>query len=49
VAVLALTLGAPGTFLSDLPGDEWALVTIRAVSIGAIFSVIGAATADSVF
>ena len=49
VAVLALTLGAPATFLGDLPGSERALVTLRAVSVGAIFSVVGAATADSVF
>lgn len=49
VAVLAVTLGAPATFLSDLPGSERTIVTLRAVSVGAIFSVVGAATADSVF
>lgn len=49
VAVLAVTLGAPATFLEDLPESQRALVTLRAVSVGAIFSVVGAATADSVF
>jgi uncharacterized membrane protein len=49
VAVLAVVLGAPGTFLSDIPGNERAVVSLRAVSVGAIFSVVGAATADSVF
>ncbi|QPV61734.1 DUF2391 family protein [Halosimplex litoreum] len=51
VAVLALTLTAPTTFLTD-PGittAERTAVTARAVSVGAIFSVVGAATADSVF
>ncbi|WP_254832641.1 DUF2391 family protein [Haloglomus salinum] len=51
VLVLALAFGAPETFLSGLgiPVAEWPLVTAYAVSIGAIFSVVGAATADSVF
>ncbi len=49
VAVLALSLGAPGTFAPDGDGVERLLVTLRAVSVGAIFSVIGAATADSLF
>jgi len=48
VAVLAVVLGAPATFLSDIPGSERAIVSLRAVSVGAIFSVVGAATADSV-
>ncbi|WP_436929706.1 DUF2391 domain-containing protein [Halosimplex halobium] len=48
VAVLALTLTAPSTFL-DGSTAERAAVTARAVSVGAIFSVVGAATADSVF
>jgi uncharacterized membrane protein len=60
VVVLALAFDAPWTFLSDLAvGDErvfgksvatpllW--VTLKATSIGAVFSVVGAATADSVF
>jgi len=49
VAVLAVTLTAPSTFLSDLATAERVQVTVRAVSVGAIFSVVGAATADSVF
>jgi uncharacterized membrane protein len=48
VAVLALTLTAPSTFV-DGSTAERAGVTARAVSVGAIFSVVGAATADSVF
>ncbi|WP_459194575.1 DUF2391 family protein [Halosimplex sp. J119] len=51
VAILALTLTAPSTFLTDpgLTTAERAGITARAVSVGAIFSVVGAATADSVF
>jgi uncharacterized membrane protein len=53
VVMLALAFDAPGTFLVD-PGRvsgvvEAALVTLRATSVGAVFSVIGAATADSLF
>jgi uncharacterized membrane protein len=49
VAVLAFTLTAPSTFLPELTGAERLAVTARAVGVGAIFSVVGAATADSVF
>jgi len=49
VAVLAVTLTAPSTFLPDLATAERIQVTVRAISVGAIFSVVGAATADSVF
>lgn len=49
VAVLALLFTAPATFLEDLPQAERLGVTVRAVCVGAIFSVVGAATADSVF
>ncbi|MFD1586594.1 DUF2391 domain-containing protein [Halorientalis brevis] len=49
VAILALAFTAPGTFLSDLGGVDRLEVTVRAVSVGAIFSVVGAATADTVF
>jgi uncharacterized membrane protein len=49
VLVLALSFGAPGTFLADRPLVDQVLVTARAVSVGAVFSVVGAATADSVF
>jgi uncharacterized membrane protein len=49
VALLALTLTAPSSFLGDVPAGERVAVTVRAVGVGAIFSVVGAATADSVF
>jgi uncharacterized membrane protein len=51
VLLLALVFDAPATFFADFgvrPQDE-RLVTAKAVSVGAIFSVVGAATADSVF
>jgi uncharacterized membrane protein len=43
VSILALVLGAPSTF------EASGLTTAKAVSVGAVFSVVGAATADSVF
>lgn len=43
VALLAFVFDAPDTFDAD-----WA-VGVRAICIGAVFSVVGAATADSVF
>ena len=43
VAILAFAFAAPSTF-----GASTA-TTLKAISVGAIFSVIGAATADSVF
>ncbi|SDF31550.1 DUF2391 family protein [Halorientalis regularis] len=55
VAVLAVALTAPTTFLVEggilsAPTQfSVVLTTIRAVAVGAIFSVVGAATADSVF
>ncbi|MCY4729759.1 DUF2391 family protein [Natronomonas gomsonensis] len=49
VAILAVAFGAPGTFLDDLVGVEMVVVTLRAIAVGAVFSVVGAATADSVF
>ncbi|MFB6120909.1 MAG: DUF2391 family protein [Halobacteriaceae archaeon] len=48
VLVLALALTAPRTFVDGEP-IRTAAVTSKAVSVGAIFSVVGAATADSVF
>ncbi|WP_280587619.1 DUF2391 domain-containing protein [Halorubrum sp. Boch-26] len=51
VAVLAVLFDAPDTFLIEqgVTGiDLWA-TTAKAVSVGAVFSVVGAATADSVF
>jgi uncharacterized membrane protein len=61
VFILALAFDAPGTFLSDVSGtvlfDALGLeldlavlrITLKATSVGAVFSVIGAATADSLF
>jgi uncharacterized membrane protein len=53
VALLAFVFGAPETFLGptvlDLPFAARPVTTLRAVAIGAVFSVVGAATADSVF
>jgi len=60
VLVLALAFGAPGTFLADTGGRTVGIggvhvalraveVTVKAVSVGAVFSVVGAATADSLF
>jgi uncharacterized membrane protein len=61
VFLLAVSFNAPGTFLSDLSGEgglsalgvafEWDVisVTLKAVTIGSVFSVIGAATADTLF
>jgi uncharacterized membrane protein len=49
VLVLALAFDAPATFLADEPFARQVQVTGQAISIGAVFSVVGAATADSVF
>ena len=51
VAVLAVVFDAPDTFLIDkgVRGVELWVTTFRAISVGAVFSVVGAATADSVF
>lgn len=49
VAILAILFGAPGTFLHEETGIERLEVTLRAIAVGAVFSVVGAATADSVF
>ena len=60
VVVLALSFDAPWTFLADLAvgGDvvlgkpvtrDLVVVTMKATTIGSVFSVVGAATADSVF
>jgi Predicted membrane protein len=55
VAVLATVFTAPQTFLVEaeiLPNPTRravAFTTLKAVAVGAIFSVVGAATADSVF
>ncbi|MEF8813852.1 MAG: DUF2391 family protein [Halovenus sp.] len=50
VTVLALLFAAPETFLGSVETrSEVALITFKAVSVGSVFSVVGAATADSVF
>ncbi|WP_416838190.1 DUF2391 family protein [Haloferax sp. DFSO52] len=60
VFILALAFDAPATFLADVSGDvvdgfgiqvDLAVlaITLKATSVGAVFSVIGAATADSLF
>ena len=50
VAILALLFDAPETFLSTTKsGVETIQTTAKAISISSIFSVVGAATADSVF
>jgi uncharacterized membrane protein len=46
VVVLALLFDAPDTFLD---GPDVLATTCKAISVGSIFSVVGAATADSVF
>ncbi|MFO8114089.1 MAG: DUF2391 domain-containing protein [Halorubrum sp.] len=51
VALLAVLFDAPDTFLIEegVTGIELWGTTAKAVSVGAVFSVVGAATADSVF
>ena len=49
VTALSLILTAPETLLADLPAGARPAVTVRAICVGAIFSVVGAATADSLF
>ena len=51
VVVLMVVFDAPWAFLSDLDvlRGEWFVVTLHAIAIDAVFSVVGAATADSVF
>lgn len=55
VAILAVALTAPQTFLveaeilADPTPTAVFLTTLKAVAVGAIFSVVGAVTTDSVF
>jgi uncharacterized membrane protein len=50
VTLLALLFAAPETFLGATETRaEHTLVTFKAISVGSVFSVVGAATADSVF
>ncbi|WP_418283195.1 DUF2391 domain-containing protein [Halorubrum sp. DTA98] len=50
VLLLAVLFDAPDTFLVEqgITGTELWMTTFKAVSVGAVFSVVGAATADSV-
>ena len=49
VALLSVIFTAPETFISGATPRETVLVTLKAASVGAMFSVVGAATADSLF
>ena len=51
VLILALAFDAPSTFLADDVNGRTAMaaVTFKATSVGAVFSIIGAATADTLF
>ncbi|WP_232686805.1 DUF2391 domain-containing protein [Halobacterium zhouii] len=53
VLLLALAFNAPLTFAENIgvatDARTLALLTVKATAVGAIFSVVGAATADSVF
>ncbi|MFD1685086.1 DUF2391 family protein [Halobellus litoreus] len=60
VLILAIAFDAPGTFVGASETSAWKPlglrvdlpligVTLKAISIGAVFSVIGAATADSLY
>lgn len=49
VTILAIRFGAPRTFLgTDDSTRELLVITLKAVSVGSVFSVVGAATADGV-
>jgi len=49
VGALAVAITAPAVFLGDLDQPARAAVTLRAISIAAVFSVVGAVTTDSLF
>lgn len=49
VTVLAVLFDAPDTFVAGGSSTDTLLVTLKAISVGSLFSVVGAATADSVF
>ena len=49
VTVLAFAVTAPSHFLGDLATGDRLLVASRAISVGAVFSVVGAVTTDSLF
>ena len=50
VAILAILFGAPDTFIAESESHlSTVLITFRAVTLGSVFSVVGAATADTLF
>jgi len=49
VGTLAFAVTAPDQFLGDLPQGDRMVVTFRAISVAAVFSVVGAVTTDSLF
>ena len=49
VGMLAFAITAPDLFLSELDPRSRLLVTFRALSVAAVFSVVGAVTTDSLF
>ena len=54
VGILALSFDAPATLIPNhvdppIAMREQVYITLKAMSVGSVFSVIGAATADSVF
>jgi uncharacterized membrane protein len=50
VAILAVLFDAPDTFIQSADTNrELVLITFKAVSLSSVFSVVGAATADTLF
>lgn len=49
VGLLAFAITAPDLFLAELDPRSRLLVTFRALSVAAVFSVVGAVTTDSLF
>jgi len=49
VGMLAFAVTAPTVFLGDLQPTNRLLVTFQAISVAAVFSVVGAVTTDSLF
>jgi uncharacterized membrane protein len=49
VGTLAFAITAPDLFLSELDTTTTMYVTFRALSVAAVFSVVGAVTTDSLF
>ena len=49
VGMLAFAVTAPTVFLGDLSPTNRLVVTFQAISVAAVFSVVGAVTTDSLF